>query len=191
MARKTFAELKASIHSTSSVPLSTEELKLIETNRTFEKSIKDITVEDLKGMKKLHVLNFIRSVLSEIGTKYPINNEKSRCDIDSDLVFSKGLSFNMSGYDTGAAKYHITDTKLCHITNTNILHRFAYLGIYDYTDFLVLDFYKGCPRLYFKYFGCNDYYFDEDEMNGWTTSEIIYRIFEFTLLSENGRRRRG
>jgi hypothetical protein len=51
--------------------------------------------------------------------------------------------FKMSGYEA--------ETGSCTIWNTSILNEFADLGIYDYTCYLFLDFYKGTPKLYLRY----------------------------------------
>lgn len=89
--------------------------------------------------------------------------------------------FDMSGYEGKTGE--------CTVYNTAILNEFADLGIYDYTSYLFLDFYKGVPTLYLQYW-C------EEEENlkfcfeGCTTSEIIYEIFRLTIFSDKGKRRR-
>ncbi|MCD8166929.1 MAG: hypothetical protein LUE93_12930 [Bacteroides sp.] len=66
--------------------------------------------------------------------------------------------------------------------NQLILSRFADLGIYNYTNYLYLDFYEGIPTLYFQY--------REEaanrmiELPGVDTVEIIYEIFRYTIFSE-------
>jgi hypothetical protein len=90
--------------------------------------------------------------------------------------------FDMSGYDS--EKTGDSTTK-----NMDVLNTFAFLGIYDYTHYLFLDFYKGTPTLYMRYF--ND---SEDlafEFSGYTTSEIIYEVFLRTILSGKPTRRRN
>ena len=62
------------------------------------------------------------------------------------------------------------------------------LGIYNYTSYLFLDFYMGVPTVYLKYFS-------EDEnleytLDGYTTTEIIFTIFELTIFSGKPTRRR-
>lgn len=89
--------------------------------------------------------------------------------------------FDMSGYDR-------TTRGDCTLHNMAILNEFADLGIYDYTDYLFLDFYKGQPTLYMRYFK-DDKHLDF-ELCGWTTSEIIYFIFQKTILSGKNKRRR-
>ena len=93
-----------------------------------------------------------------------------------------GEKFNMSGYD-GKKKGS------CTLQNQELLNRFAYLGIYDYTEFLFLDFYKGSPTIYLKYWGDNETI--EIGMTGATRTEIIYHIIELTVLSGNKKRRRN
>ena len=78
----------------------------------------------------------------------------------------------------------------CTVHNQKVLNVFAYLGLYDYTDFLFLDFYKGGSRLYFKYWNDDELYINEDFTNGHSTSEIIYEIFTLTILSNKTTRRR-
>ena len=65
---------------------------------------------------------------------------------------------------------------------------FAYLGIYDFTHYLFLDFYKGNGTLYLRYF--NDDNNIEIELAGYGTVEIIYIIFNFTIFSNKPKRRR-
>ena len=93
--------------------------------------------------------------------------------------------FEMSGYN-------IIDTNV-EIHNRSILDKFAFLGIYDYTNFLYLDFFKGTVTLFYRYFR---YSFEEDvivnaiDLTGYSTTEIIYKIFELTIFSDNPKRRR-
>lgn len=75
------------------------------------------------------------------------------------------------------------------VHNMNVLNKFAYLGIYNYTKYLFLDFYEGYAKVYFQYFfedkpkeikfDCFSY--NEEITN---TDEIIYKIFELTILSD-------
>lgn len=71
--------------------------------------------------------------------------------------------------------------------NINIINAFADLGIYDYTSFLYLDFYKGSGFLYYKYFReerVNLF----DSFGGWKTVEIIDYIFSITIFSNKKKR---
>jgi hypothetical protein len=86
----------------------------------------------------------------------------------------------MSGYEG--------ETGQCTKQNLAIVNEFADLGIYDYTSYLFLDFYKGQGTLYLKYF--NDTENLEFELGGYTTSEIIYEIFAKTIFTGESRRRR-
>jgi len=97
-------------------------------------------------------------------------------------ILGPGIKFDMSGYDNSPGQ--------CTLLNQEILNRFACLGIYDYTDYLFLDFYKGTPRLYMKYWDNEEIIELEQEMNGWTTSEIISQIYLLTVGSGRRTRRR-
>lgn len=88
----------------------------------------------------------------------------------------------MSGYES-----KIGD---CTLHNLSVLNTFIDLGIYDYTDYLFLDFYKGSPTLYMKYFQ-TDQNLEFDKWSGFGTSEIIYEIFKLTILSNKPKRRRA
>ena len=86
----------------------------------------------------------------------------------------------MSGYETETGK--------CTVDNLAILNLFADLGIYDYTSYLFLDFYKGTPTLYLKYFHDEDNF--EFDYSGYRTTDIIYEVFLKTILSNKPTRRR-
>lgn len=98
-----------------------------------------------------------------------------------DGVKSTKLRFDMSGYEGNKGA--------CTVHNTNILNLFADLGVYDYTEYLFLDFYKGCGTIYFKYWGDNKNH--EVEVSGYTTSGIILKIVQLTVLSGRNTRRRS
>lgn len=72
--------------------------------------------------------------------------------------------------------------------NLEIVNLFADLGIYDYTTYLFLDFYKGTPTLYLQYFYSKEAL--EIELSGYSTVEIIYEIFVRTIFSDMRTRRR-
>ena len=78
----------------------------------------------------------------------------------------------------------------CTVHNQKILNVFAYLGLYDYTNFLFLDFYKGNSSVYLRYWDSDEFYVDKDFTSGFSTSEIIYEIFKLTILSDKRTRRR-
>ena len=92
------------------------------------------------------------------------------------------LRFNMSGYDG-------RDTGDCTIYNLSILNTFAEFGIYDYTTYLFVDFYKGIGTLYLQYFESGEEL--KVDLNCMTTTEIIYKVFEMTILSNRKTRRRN
>ena len=93
----------------------------------------------------------------------------------------QGAKFEMSGYESKTGK--------CTVDNIEIVNKFADLGIYNYTEYLFLDFYKGTPKLYLKYFNESEN-LEFDEWGGYGTSEIIYEIFKLTILSNKPERRR-
>ena len=80
-------------------------------------------------------------------------------------------------------------TGWCTLFNTAILNEFANLGIYDYTSYLFLDFDKGTPTVYLKYYDENENL--EYDLNGYTTTEIIFTIFELTIFSGRSKRPRS
>lgn len=101
---------------------------------------------------------------------------------DFDKLKKEHRRFEMSGYDEDGVGS-------CTVFNTNILNEFADVGIYDYTTYLFLDFYKGAGTLYYQYF------FEEDqhhkvELCGYGTVGIIYAVLEKTVLSGKKERRR-
>ena len=173
----------------------------------------EMTAEILKKMSKDEVLDFIRERLS-LKNNYPetfqhidsTTDDESmlRKEIEKEIQFLQNylndkeknwskykrsynllnkehMRFDMSGYES--VKGEVT------IYNMAILNKFADLGIYNYTSFLFLDFYKGTPSIYLKYWD-TDEYFEEDDLSGLTTSEIIYRIFELTIFTNKQERRR-
>ena len=124
--------------------------------------------EELKKMTQDQVLDFIREKLGFTGTNYDIEGRKIH------------KRFEMSGYESCTGQ--------CTIHNLSILNEFAYLGIYDYTEYLTLDFYKGNATLYLKYFNQDKNI--EYDLSGYTTSEIIHEIFKLTIFSGFVKRRR-
>jgi len=136
------------------------------------------TVETLKEKSKAEIFDFIKKEL------------KFNEDVISQLRYSlsqpitqlekEHRRFDMSGYD-GRIN--------CTVFNTAILNVFAYLGIYDYTEYLFLDFYKGHCKLYLKYWNGTENLELIDE-SGYGTTEIIYKVFEATIFSGRPKRRR-
>ncbi len=47
------------------------------------------------------------------------------------------LKFNMSGYDSFNASNSLSKMGSCTVHNQKVLNVFAYLGLYDYTDFFI------------------------------------------------------
>ena len=139
------------------------------------KRLNRMTKEDLKKLSKDEILDFIRKKLS-----FPEISNHLRGD-NRELFEKEHKRFDMSGYES--------KTGACTVSNTNILNEFAYLGIYDYTTYLFLDFYKGIPTLYYQYWGSNSN--KEEDFGGYGTTWIIYEIFKKTILSEKSTRRRA
>jgi hypothetical protein len=101
-----------------------------------------------------------------------------------------GNRFEMSGYDkysTGRQR-NMGDRGSCVVHNTELLNRFAKYGIYEHTNFLYLDFYKGGPELWFSYWGERKVIL-VDDMSGFTTVDMIARIFDLTVYSNKNKRR--
>jgi len=119
-------------------------------------------IEDLRSMTKSEIHWFIRGNLIKKGKK---------------------RRFKMSGYDHSGRGS-------CTIHNQKVLNTFAYLGIYDHTDFLCLEFYQGSPSIALMYLGSDKLMYSE-ELNGYSTTEIIYKIFELTILSNKRKRIRN
>jgi len=130
---------------------------------------------DLKSKTKEQVLDFIRQRLS-------FSNEiQTQLRYITETDFRKEhRRFNMSGYEDITGE--------CTKFNLAILNEFADLGIYDYTSYLFLDFYKGCGTLYYKYFG--EDLNQELEFAGLGTTDIIYEILKKTIFSNRNTRRR-
>lgn len=135
-----------------------------------------MTKEMLKAMSEKDVLNFIRERLSltHITNMWHLRN------VSVDDFKKEHLRFEMSGYESNTGE--------CTLHNQMIVNKFADLGIYDYTHYLVLDFYKGSGTIYLKYW--YDKEIIEDDVNAFTTSEIIYRIFELTIFTNRDDRKR-
>ena len=137
---------------------------------------KSETAEMLKKKTKKDVFNFIRNRLS-----FDENLISQLRHIDNDEMNKEHRRFEMSGYENNTGE--------CTLHNLDVLNEFADLGIYDFTSYLFLDFYKGTPTLYLKYF--NEYEnLEFDELSGLGTTELIYKIFELTIFSDKGKRRR-
>ncbi|RCS28322.1 hypothetical protein DUT90_01190 [Polaribacter sp. WD7] len=130
----------------------------------------------LKKKSKKDVYNYIRNRLSF--------NEKLVSQlrhIDNEKMNKEHRRFEMSGYES-----NIGD---CTLHNLSIVNEFSDLGIYDFTSYLFIDFYKGTPTLYMKYF--NEHENLEFDYSGYGTTEIIYEIFEKTIFSNKTKRRRN
>lgn len=133
------------------------------------------TAEMLRKRSKDDVLDFIRKRLA-----FDETLQSQLRYMDKDGIEKEHRRFDMSGYEDKKGQ--------CTLFNQAILNEFADLGIYDYTDYLFLDFYKGTPTLYMQYFQSNERV--EDDLSGLGTVDIIYEIFERTIFTDRGTRRR-
>jgi hypothetical protein len=130
---------------------------------------------DLQSQSKEEILEFIRQRLS---FDYDVQNHLRH--VDKEIFSKEHKRFTMSGYEGKTGE--------CTLDNLAILNVFADLGIYDYTTYLFLDFYKGVGTLYFQYF-C-EHENCKLELAGDGTTEIIYKIFQQTIFSNKAMRRR-
>jgi hypothetical protein len=90
-----------------------------------------------------------------------------------------GNRFEMSGYNnysSGRNRNH-GERGSCVVHNTELLLRFAKYGLYEHFNFLYLDFYKGTPIIYYQYWN-DEVMHVNDQYSGYTTTEIIFKIFE-------------
>ena len=133
-------------------------------------------ITQLEQMTKEEVLNFIRKRLS-----YGSEIKRQLKHVDEDDFSKEHRTFEMSGSEQ--------TTGSCPLFATAILNEFANLGIYDYTSYLFLDFDKGTPTVYLKYYDENENL--EYDLNGYTTTEIIFTIFELTIFSGRSKRPRS
>lgn len=136
---------------------------------------KDQTAEMLKRKSKEDVFNFIRKRLAF--DEHLVSQVRH---VDPNKMKKEHRRFEMSGYESRKGE--------CTVSNISILNEFADLGIYDYTDYLFLDFYKGTPTLYLKYFQSDQRI--EENLSGYGTVELIYTIFEKTIFTDKTTRRR-
>ena len=134
----------------------------------------NLTVGELRKKDKDEILDYIRYRLS-VGMKSTEYHKR----------------FNMSGYEDlfNGIDREASYTGRCVLSNLEVLNTFADLGIYNYTDYLYLDFYKGIGTLYFRYLGHNEMNREED-FGGYGTTDIIYEIFLRTIFSNMVQRRR-
>lgn len=135
------------------------------------KLAENVTAEDLRTMTKEQIMDYIRYMLR---------------DPDATDYHTQHRRIDMSGFNPEGT----TNTQY----NMDIINVFAHLGIYDYVDFLTLNCWKGWNGLYYRYSDMpeNYNYFGnarnlmacvEEDLSGYGTVEIIYRILEVTILS--------
>jgi len=141
------------------------------------KTVNSNNLKNLFAIDDRSVCDFIRETLA-------IKNERGEreiIEINDGYYKEKRFRFDMSGYDG-------SKVGSCTLENLAIINKFAFLGIYDYTEFLTIDFYKGVGTLYFKYWGDDKVL--EMELGGEGTTEIILKIFKMTIFSNKNKRRR-
>lgn len=148
-------------------------------------------MKELKEMTDKELYKFIRERLS-----IKNNIEWMRFNYFRLSESRHGLGFEMSGYDNGDDCKNNNLHGTCEIYNRHLLDIFSDIGIYDYTKFLDLDFYKGSGFLHYKLF--YDYKYNEPfnvhkiiDFGNESTSTIIFNILKLTVLSDNEERRRS
>lgn len=131
----------------------------------YECKLTDVEAKNLfKEKDKDSIMNFIRKRLSfDEGLFSQLRY------VDTALMAKEHRRFDMGGYES-----HI-------VSNLAILNKFADLGIYSYTEYLTLTFYKGTPTLRLQYLGAKNSIIVE--LDGYGTTEIIYEVFEKTIFS--------
>lgn len=133
------------------------------------------SIENLQNQSEDNIHSFIRKRLAfseNLLTQLSHTNEEN--------LDKEHRRFDMSGYEN--------KTGDCTLHNMAIVNIFADMGIYDYTDYLFLDFHKGDGVLYLKY--CNDNLNHAIRLGGQKTVEIIHEIFKRTIFSDRKKRRR-
>lgn len=123
-----------------------------------------MTKETIAGLSTDQIEKAIRQRLSFEDISYQLSH------VDKDLFREKEhRRFNMSGYGDSV------------LTTQAILNEFFDLGIYDYTTYLFLNFYKGDGVLYYQYIGEDEN--RTEDLGGHGTIEIIHKILQLTALS--------
>lgn len=124
-----------------------------------------MTRELLKQKSKEEIFDFIRERL-----KFGGDIESQLSYVDKEVFKKEHRRFEMSGGEENAEH------------NLAIVNEFADLGIYDYTNYLFVDFYKGSVVLRMQYINNNEELVFNLSSLG--TRAIIYEIFEKTILSD-------
>jgi hypothetical protein len=145
---------------------------------TLKYDNKEFKPELLLNWNENQIKDFIRERLRIIEPETISDNVRCKGTTEEYITFLEILTkqhrrFKMSGYEV--------KTGQCTTKNQEILNLFADLGVYDYTYYLFLDFYKGTPTLYLKYWGHDENL--EFTYDGYGTVEIIYEIFKLTILN--------
>lgn len=138
--------------------------------------IRDQRIKELKSKSKEQIFDFIRETLS---CKNIINDLRH---INRDEFIKEHRRFDMSGYDGDEVGH-------CTVKNMDIVNEFAFLGIYDYTHYLFIDFYKGGGWIHLRYW--NEKQETLIDLDSIGTVEMIYTIFELTIFTDKRKRRRN
>lgn len=128
---------------------------------------------ELSKLKKEDVLKYIRGVLTENTPAYKVLPNSEFYD-EYEIERINRLRFEM----------HVEYDEVSEDVEKNqfIIDLFKHLGIYNYTSNFSLKFHKGCPIITYQYYSEYDT-IENDQLGGYTTSEIIYEIFKLTIFS--------
>lgn len=133
----------------------------------------------IKNMTDDELLSFIRGRLSFPEAIADQLRHEYADESMPDFNETQHRRFDMSGYGPKVTSF-----------NTSILDLFEDIGIYDYTSFLVVDFYKGTGTIYMSYFGEYPRPNSDIDCTGFKTIEIIKEVINLTVLSGRKTRRR-
>lgn len=122
-----------------------------------------MTLNEFKNKSKKGALRLIREQLA-----FPNEILGQLRYIDKETFKKEHRRFEMGGYEENV------------LSNMAMVNEFAELGIYNHVNYLSLRFYKGQPIIYYQ---LTDRDANEKvELDGYTTSEIIYEILKITVL---------
>lgn len=119
---------------------------------------------DISNKNREEIFEFIREVLA---IDFHILNSL-KYSKEEDLA-KEHLRFDFSGIDK--------DDYSCSAQNQFVLHKFDFLGIYDFMDYLNIYIRKGNVSFFYKQ---NDGTPKYEDLTGLGTCEIIYRVLEVT-----------
>lgn len=147
---------------------------------TLKYDNKEFKPELLSKWDENQIKNFIRERLRIVEPETIRRDVRSKGSTEEYITFLEILTkqhkrFEMSGYET--------KTGQSVVRTQEILNLFADLGIYNYVTYLFLDFYKGVPMLFLRYWNQDENL--EFDLGGYGTVDIIYEIFKLTILNKN------